>query len=358
MRTIIEKEYRSFFDEKTGRYMRTGIIRDGADTGVDPFMGVFPELLDVGIMGHCQHGRSGLCEKAGVECYQNGRVSTADNMTLRDFRSIAEQCNGKTYQFALGGCGDPDQHEAFEDILKICRDNRIVPNFTTSGLGMAEDKAAICKEYCGAVAVSWYRSSYTSDAINMLISAGVKTNIHYVLNRDTIEEAVDRLTDDTGFPKGINAVVFLLHKPVGQGSREKMIDLHNDSLRRLLEVVDSPDIHKHLYKIGFDSCTVPALIEMKRIDPTSLDTCEGARWSAYISADMQMMPCSFAHEHPEWSVSLRDHTILEAWNSTEFDLFRDSLLHRCPECGQRHLCMGGCPIIPDIVLCERRHDGI
>ena len=158
MRVRREKEFMSFFDEKNGNYVRTGIIKNGKDTGKDPFMASFPELLDVGIMGHCIHGKSGLCLKAGVECYQNGIEADASNMSLEDFTNLAKQCQGQTYQFALGGCGDPDQHEYFEEILKICREYGIVANFTTSGLGMTKKIAALCKQYCGAVAVSWYRS--------------------------------------------------------------------------------------------------------------------------------------------------------------------------------------------------------
>lgn len=105
------------------------------------------------------------------------------------------------------------------------------------------------------------------------------------------------------------------------------------------------------FKIGFDSCTVPALLEMKYLDPVSIDTCEGGRWSAYISPDMRMMPCSFAHNSTDWSVSLRDHTIQEAWESSVFEDFRRRLRASCPDCKQRALCMGGCPILPRLVLC-------
>lgn len=81
--------------------------------------------------------------------------------------------------FALGGCGDPDQHENFAEILEVCRQNKIVPNFTTSGFGMTKETALLCREYCGAAAVSWYRSNYTIRAVNMLLEARVRTNIHY-----------------------------------------------------------------------------------------------------------------------------------------------------------------------------------
>jgi hypothetical protein len=62
-----KNKFVSVFDSVTGFYMRTGVIENGKDTGVDPFMTSFPELLDIGIMGHCVHGASGLCIKSGVQ---------------------------------------------------------------------------------------------------------------------------------------------------------------------------------------------------------------------------------------------------------------------------------------------------
>ena len=153
-----DKDFISCFNEKIGEYVRSGIMENGIDIGIEPFMKSFPELLDIGIMGHCIHGKSGLCKAAGVECYQDGLHSDSENMSIDDFQKIAEQCKDKVFQFALGGCGDPEQHEEFEGILKICVEYQIVPNFTTSGLGMTKEIAKLCKEYCGAVAVSWYRS--------------------------------------------------------------------------------------------------------------------------------------------------------------------------------------------------------
>ena len=145
------------FDTNTGFYMRTGILdENGKDTKIDPFMRQWPSLIDVGIMGHCINGRLGLCKAAGVQCYQSGGSKSLPNMSLEDFRSIVEQSRGKVFQIALGGRGDPDCHENFEDILLACRENNIVPNFTTSGIQMTAEKAAICKKYCGAVAVSLY----------------------------------------------------------------------------------------------------------------------------------------------------------------------------------------------------------
>ena len=74
IKVIVDKKnhFVSYFDTQNGSYARTGVIVDRKDTGKDPFMASFPQLIDVGVMGHCIHGRTGLCIKAGVECYQNG----------------------------------------------------------------------------------------------------------------------------------------------------------------------------------------------------------------------------------------------------------------------------------------------
>ena len=348
--TDTKYHFKYFFDSKTGAYVRTGIIdENGRDTGKDPFRGSFPHLIDVGIMGHCKHGKSGLCAKAGVQCYQSGLYVNEPNMSLEDFASIVKQCKGRVNQFALGGRGDPDQHEHFEEILKICCDNEIVPNFTTSGYGMTEEHAAICKKYCGAVAVSWYRSEYTLKTIEMLCNAGVTTNIHYVLGKNTIDEAIQRLKNKD-FPKGVRSVVILLHKPAGQGSQENVLSPDDPKVKEFFEEVDNG---KHPFKIGSDSCCVPGLVNnCKNIIPEALDPCEGGRFSCYISPDMYLLPCSFDQKH-KYAVSLKEHTIEEAWNSEQFDKFRSYLQNRCPNCKIRDNCMGGCPLMPEVVLCNR-----
>lgn len=360
MRYIIEdKEYhfKSAFDTETGAYVRTGVLDEkGKDTGADPFMASYPHLIDVGIMGHCIHGKTGLCAKAGIGCYQSGMLVEQPNMSVEDFRWIAEQSKGRCNQFALGGRGDPDQHEQFEEILRICRENMLVPNFTTSGYGMTPEIAKLCKQYCGAVAVSWYRSEYTIKAIQMLLQAGVKTNIHYVLGNNSMDEAIDRLRNND-FPEGINAVIFLLHKPAGQGTKANMLKADDPRAAAFFAEVEK----RHFFKVGMDSCNVPGAINFcKTVRPESLDTCEGGRYSCYIGADMNMVPCSFDQEK-RYQVSLREMTIEEAWNSEAFEHFRNRMRGACPDCEKRELCMGGCPLMPEIVFCgseKRKYNNV
>lgn len=345
----------SKFNTKTGLYIRSNILdTNGRDTGREPFMASFPHLLDVGIMGHCEHGNSGLCIKSGVQCYQDGLNRWQDNMSLKDFKRVACECKDKVYQFALGGRGDPDMHEDFEAILTTCRENGIIPNMTTSGLGLTPAKARLIKRYCGAAAVSWYRSEHTLTALRLLLEAGVHTNIHYVLGNNSIDEAQD-LIEKRKIPEGIGRVIFLLHKPVGLGTRENILDIMDARVQRFFGLFND-DANCGL--AGFDSCCVPGLLNMAvKVHPASLEPCEGGRFSAYITPDMQILPCSF-DQNLRWALDLRKTTIENAWNSRIFEDFRNRMRARCPECGLKELCLGGCPIAPEIVLCGMVRGGI
>lgn len=422
--------FTTIFNTQTGEYLRAFDVEE------DPFMAEYPHLIDCGIMGKCEHGRSGLCLKAGIKCYQDGFHADKPNMSLEDYKKIIDQSKGRMFEIALGGAGDPDMHENFEEILKYTRENGIVPNFTTSGLGMTKEKAELCKQFCGAVAVSMYsrlddivpdlalrrihseknkkvyksiedipvvftlgnidsnciwdepeykikglsyswdelhhmyyseepqdyefyrvynekqEPNYTMKAIKMLLDAGVKTNIHYVLSNTTIDEALIRLRYN-GFPKGINAVVFLLHKPIGLGTEDDVLDINDSRVKEFFELVDKGNFP---FKIGFDSCSIPGVLKWsKHIDTCSVDTCEGSRFSMYIDAQMNALPCSFDNQEKKYAVQLSDSVSIEdAWNSEQFEKFRSSLRNSCPSCPKRELCMGGCPLCRSIVLCDSK----
>lgn len=356
-------------------------------------------------------------------------VNSENHLFMTSHGIISHNC-------ALGGRGDPDMHEHFEELLRYSAINHVVPNFTTSGLGMTPEKAAICKAYCGAVAVSAYsrlvnkpiiawrkrtqdeekvpyksikdvpivftldnlndncfvdgenliinhktfgwhylnhfekyqeeyfngdfelyrvyeeenRVNYTMKAIDMLLKAGVTTNMHFVLSNTTIDEAILRLKYN-GFPDGINAVIFLLHKPVGLGDSSDVLQYDDPRLTEFFELVDQ----HHSFKIGFDSCTVPGILNFSHnINLNSVDTCEAARFSMYITADMIALPCSFDNVNKKYAFDLKNGTIKDAWDSETFNKFRSSF-DSCPNCPKRENCLGGCPLEPSITLCKQKH---
>lgn len=357
MRKFIDQTYGfvTHFEAESGLYIRSNILdENGNDTGTEPFRAEMPHLLDIGIMGHCEHGVRGLCRQAGVQCYQNGLQISQPNMSLDAYRSILDQCQEQVCQVALGGRGDPDMHENFAEILSFTREAGIVPNLTTSGLGLTPEKARLISKYCGAAAVSWYRSDYTTKAIRMLLQAGVHTNIHYVLCNQLLEEAIT-LIENKLIPEGIGRIIFLLHKPVGLGQKEQVLDILNPRVRHFFGLFNE---RENCQIAGFDSCCVPGLLNMAwKIHPASIEPCEGGRFSAYVTPDMQLLPCSF-DQRLRWSVNLQKYSLREAWNSAAFEAFRVIMRKRCPDCRLKEFCLGGCPVVPEIILCGMMRGGI
>ena len=86
---------------------------------------------------------------------------------------------------------------------------------------------------------------------------------------------------------------------------------------------------------------------------STLEPCEGARFSGYITSDMKMLPCSFDNQELKWAVDLNEHTIQEAWDSDVFDDFRSHFRNSCRGCSRQCDCLGGCPITREIVLCTK-----
>jgi radical SAM protein with 4Fe4S-binding SPASM domain len=342
--------YAVFFDPKTGKGARSNVYTElMEDTGKDPYRSSFPELLDIGIMGFCDHGNSGLCLSSGVQCYQKGGEIQEAHMTYETFKKIIDQAQHKTFQVALGGRGDPDQHPDIIKFLAYAYNHGITPNFTTSGYGLSPSLLPAIKQYCGAIAVSWYRNTYTLEAIRMLTEFGIKTNIHYVLSNSSIDEAIDLIEKDA-WPLGINRVIFLLHKPVGFGSFSQVLDIKDPKVKHFFSLFDQVKIAN---KAGFDSCCVPAILNLTHsIDPTCIEACEAGRFSAYITPDNKLVPCSFEKDE-NYAVSLDHMSIIEAWESDVFNRFRSKQDNHCLACGDRESCFGGCPIVNKITLCDR-----
>jgi MoaA/NifB/PqqE/SkfB family radical SAM enzyme len=316
-------DYTLLFNTQTGLEILKG--NNGKE---DPFVLELPSLLDIGIMGTCVH-------KCKI-CYQ-GHINRP-NMTLEHFKQIINEVKHHVNQVALGGRGDPNKHENFSDIVEYCRKNNVVPNYTTSGINLTPEEIEISK-LCGAVAVSEYGTDFTYRAINLFIGADVKTNIHYVFTRDTFPNIMKILRGDDIWNNKIdtlklNAIIFLLFKPQGAAINMSYLVPTETQLQCFSETVFKS---KTPFKVGMDSCLVNHIVRFYTPNETqrmSIDTCEGARMSAYISPDMRFMPCSFA-DKKIWSEKITSkHTITDIWNhSPRFNHFRASLKispNHCP----------------------------
>jgi MoaA/NifB/PqqE/SkfB family radical SAM enzyme len=315
------KSYKTIFDLESGIEIITGI-----NGKPDPFCLELPSLLDIGIMGSC--------DRKCPFCYQGHE--NKPNMKLDDFKLIIDQVKNNVNQVALGGRGDPNKHESFKEILKYCRKNYIVPNYTTSGLNLTDEEVEISK-LCGAVAVSDYSQDHTYEALRKFISAGIKTNIHKIFSKSTYNECLQIVSGYNPwrkivFQKGvnyeidlekINAIIFLLFKPQGAG---KNIDLVPSSIQiqRFAELIYKSQAQ---CKVGMDSCLVNHTVKYVELTPAqkmTVDTCEGARMSGYISSDLKFMPCSFSNQN--MAVQITGKNLKEVWkNGHPFKSFRKTL---------------------------------
>ncbi len=323
------EEYEVHFNTKTGMEVLKG------KDGTDPFKTQLPLLIDVGIMGSCKNS----CEF----CYQ-GRFKEP-HMTLENFKIIIDQIKHHSNQVALGGRGDPNLHPQFKEIVEYARNNGVVPNYTTSGRELTDEHVEM-SEPCGAVAVSDYGNTFTYEAINKLINAGVKTNIHLIFSRTNYDKSMSILYGYTPWKKHgggsfkkfkfnvnkLNAVIFLLFKPQGEGRDKTGFIPSKMHLESFANKVFNPQCK---FKIGMDSCLVNHVL--KYVDPPAIqkmavDTCESSRMSVYISPSMRMIPCSFA-DHPEWGVKITNKQDIDyIWNrSMKFNQFR-SIIKKNPSC--------------------------
>lgn len=332
-----QQHYSILFNSETGFFLRF------EDLGFKPpfWSESGPELLDISI--------TQWCDRECFRCYRRANTS-GKHMKLGHYRQIMEQAhNLPVMQVALGG-GNPNQHPDFCEILKMTREEYcIVPSYTTNGRGLTNEVLETSAMYCGAVAVSAYSPYNELElAIEKLTSLDVKTNIHFVLDKDSIKTAIQWLSKPPAFLSAANAIVFLNYKPLGR-IEEKSGLLRESSLLTLFfdKIQKFNDC-----KIGFDSCLVSGLVNYTNIPSVFFDGCDAGRFSMFIAEDMRAYPCSFmVNTHS--GVDLEKKTILEAWTTgDEFVKTRQRQLNeKCGKCPKKEVCLGGCPKWESINLC-------
>ena len=328
MRFISDKNgYRALFDENTGKTIRL----DGADN-CNNWKKSGPELLDISITNYCERNCS--------FCYRNSS-KVGKHMSISLYRDIINEAKElKVFQVALGG-GNPNQHPDFVDFLKIAKENNIIPSYTTNGDGMTSEILDAIKVYCGALAVSWYEPYNNAIAlIEECYNRDIKVNIHFVLDADNILKARDLLNLE--IIDKVNAIIFLNYKPVGLEKRSIL-----KSTKELLTFLYDA-ISFSRCKIGFDSCMISHLTMIKHsLVLESIDYCEAARYSAFISEQGIVYPCSFMCGQGLNGESILSKSLLEIWqDSLVFNQIRKTLFsqsNKCMNCEHYQFCHGGCP---------------
>lgn len=335
IREYPEQHYKTLFNQRTGFFMR---LED--DGYPEPFWAEEgPELLDISITNYCERG----CKF----CYRKANPK-GHHMSLESLKHVITQAkNAGVLQIALGG-GNPNQHPHFNDILRMIREAGIVPSYTTNGDGLSEDILVATKTYCGAMAVSLYEPYNEYDYILKRIhSMGIKCNVHIILKTDTIDMLTNWFTKPPHFFKWVNAIVILCYKPITSSSDLMIKDIQK--LQRFYKAVSSCNA----VKIGFDSCSVPGIVSWMDVNSALIESCESARFSAFISEDLRMYPCSFMVNTNLFG-DLQSQSLIDIWhNHPAFVAHRERIKNNnCSACKVQKLCNGGCVFIPEINQCR------
>jgi radical SAM protein with 4Fe4S-binding SPASM domain len=333
--------YATFFNARTGFFARVP-----APDKPEPFWSPHgPELMDISITNWCDRG----C----VFCYKSS-TRHGIHMALADYKRVIDQAAGMgTFQVALGG-GNPNQHPDFVEILDYTWSKGIVPNYTTNGRGLTADILAATQRNCGAVAVSAYPPyDETAETIRVLTEHDIKTNVHYILDRESIDVAIDWLLSPPEFLQKINALIFLNYKPSGRKVFEEKLLRHSKRLDDFFRLATSSEAK---LKVGFDACCVSGVFARTNTSTALVDACDAGRFSLYVAEDMKVYPCSFQSGLVEGDILSEDTSLLDIWHTSEnIRSFRGYFASdRCGGCSHRQSCKNGCPLFDDLVVCGNR----
>lgn len=333
--------YSTFFNPRTGFFARV------PDKGKrEPFWSPHgPELMDISI--------TNWCDKGCVFCYKSS-TRHGSHMALRDYkRVIDEAAQMGTFQVALGG-GNPNQHPDFEEILDYTKAKGIVPNYTTNGRGLTNSILEATKRNCGAVAVSAYPPyAETADTLRLLADRKIKANVHFIIDSESVDTAINWLRDPPEFLGAINALIFLNYKPSGRKVFERKLLRHSDRVDEFFKLATSPSAR---LKVGFDACCVSGVFARTTASTNLVDACDAGRFSLYVSEDLRVYPCSFQSGLADGDRLSDETSLLDIWHTSENvrSFRRYFASERCGGCSHRKNCMNGCPIFDQLVVCGNR----
>lgn len=335
-----DEKYYTMFNKNTGVF-----IRCEYRGYPEPFWDkTGPELLDISITNWCDKGCS--------FCYKNSNIN-GKHMNYEDFEEILRQAKeAGVFQIALGG-GNPNQHPNFIEFLKLSKEKYgIIPSYTTNGRGMTKEIIKATRKYCGAVAISMHDPyDEFKENLNLLIENKIKTNVHYLLTSKTLDNVVDILTNKIDDLNGINSIIFLNYKPIGRNPTNELLFNKNSDYKKLFTFLNE---NKFPFKIGFDSCSISGVAKYMNIDVKYLEACEAGRFSAFVSENMKLYPCSFL-EKIFYGYDLKEHTIKDIWlNAAYFRKIRYKIKNAScnKKCPVKNICKGGCPVFNSINLCK------
>lgn len=322
-----------------------------------------PTLVDLQLTRRCTMG----CP----QCYASS-VPDGEHMPFADVaRVLREIADAGTCQLAIGG-GEPLLHPDFPATLELARELGLVPNVTTTGIGLTPRALDAMARCCGAVALSLedvgpgfaarrrLGFGFFEDALAKLQARGVRSVFQVTLSGENLPR-LPAIVDYCLGVADLYGVIFLAHKPAGRGEGydSPLSSVHPGELYPWLREAFLR-LREHT-RVGYDCCLTPGIagidVELGFGEEDQLEGCSAARSSVGIGVDLDVVPCTFLTHRPLGN--LRARSFLDIWRGPEATAFRAGLdvlgdaREACSTCRLRSACLGGCPEW-DLVRCTRR----
>jgi len=310
-----------------------------------------PETIHVSVTGRCDQACAG--------CFYSARPGSAvppNDMPFPLFEKVVRQAaEMKVFQMALGG-GEPTLHPRLVEMVRLARQNGIVPNLTTNGNHLSRDLAVALKEAgLGQVQISLNGASEEKNAatrpnfraalaaVDACRMAELPFGFNFLLTRSSASEleAVIAL----GREKGAATVNLLRPKPPTTASdwlaRESLTaDEYRQVQRRLRRLKGRPPT-----RVTLDASLTFLLTDRspEALYRNGVWGCSAARRFVTITPDGDVLPCS----HVRWSDVGEGDVQRAWWDSAVLARFREleeTKRGPCRACDHLPVCRG-CPAV-------------
>ncbi len=297
------------------------------------------------------------CPVSCPGCYTSAGPDGVERPTAEVERVFERLAAAGVFHVALGG-GEALLRPDLFHLAERARALGMVPNLTTSGLGLTPDLAERCRVF-GRVNVSLdgvgatYLQSrgYAGDeaalrALRRLSDAGVPCGINLVCDRHTLDALDETLA--AAADAGADEVELLRFKPAGRGTAiYESARLTEAQGRGLWPRLVALSQRWPALVLKVDCSFVPFLCAadppLEQLERFGVYGCEAGHALAAVTAELRATPCSFV------DATLDVDALTERWDDEPtLRRFRDH--HRdapepCRSCAYRTVCKGGCRVV-------------
>lgn len=299
------------------------------------------------------------CNAGCTHCYQSSGAPLEGELGREGMlRLVDSLADAGVFHVALGG-GESFLLPWLFEIADHARARGMVPNVTTSGLGLTEEQAKRAKVF-GRVNVSLdgvdpagygelRRAEHFAKAdraIRLLRKHQGRVGINTVVTRTSF----DHIEEVVGYASklGLDEVELLRLKPAGRGRDEWWERRPTEEQNRAL-LPKLLAIRKRFARVSLKvDCSFAPMVAATGADPEVLEFfsvlgCEGGDYLVGIDAAGRVKPCSFEHD-PSQSFPAAD--LAARWNDEVFSHYRSRKAPEpCASCEYQSVCRGGCRVV-------------